>query len=149
MKQWLMKQIVAAGYDVSAAIDRALDDLDALSPIEHRIVDRAGLTKLIGAEMKRAKLLIPKNGGPAEQMPLFASVPGADGRLMRVSYLRLSLVQLEALFKRERRSSRRLTARAARLRHDLGLYQRHAEMPNLQAVWDAEHVTYTLDEQAA
>lgn len=149
MKQWIWKQIVGASYDVSGAIDRALDDLDALDETEHRIVDRAGLTKLIGAEMRKAKLLIPKNGGPAEQMPLFAAVPGVDGRLMRVSYLRLSLPQLQALYDRERRSSKRLTARTARLRHDLGLFQRHADLPTIQAVWDAEHVAYVLDEEAA
>lgn len=148
MRQWIWKQIVASGYDVSAAIDRGLDDMGGLGGTEHRMVDRAGLTKLIGAEMRRAKLLIAKNGGPAEQMPLFAAVPGEGGRLMRVSYLHLSLGQLTALYERERRSARRLSARTARLRHDLALYRQHEDMPTLQAVWDAEHVAYVLDEAA-
>lgn len=148
MKQWLMKQILAAEYDVSAAIDRAVNAVDELDETEHRVVIRTGLTKLIAQEMRRAKLNIAKNGGPAEQMPLFASIPGEDGRLVRVSYLHLTLAQLGALYERERRSARRLTARTARLRHDLALYKQHAEMPNLQAVWDTEHVTYVLDKAA-
>jgi hypothetical protein len=148
VRQWIWKQIVASGYDVSAAINRGLDDMDGLDETEHRMVDRAGLTKLIGAEMRRAKLLIEKNGGPAEQMPLFASVPGTDGRLMRVNYLHLSLPQLTTLFERERKSARRLSDRTARLRHDLALFRRHKDLPNVQAVWDMEHVEYRLDEAA-
>lgn len=148
MKQWLMKQILAAGYDVSASIDRAMDALGELDETEHRIVDRVGLTKLIAAEIRKARISIAKNGGPAEQMPLFAAVPGDDGRLMRVSYLHLTLEQLTALYERERRSARRLTARTSRLRHDLTLYKQHADMPTLQAVWDAEHVAYVLQPAA-
>ena len=148
MKQWLMKQILAAEYDVTAAIDRALDSLDELDETEHRVVDRTGLTKLIASEIRKAKISIAKNGGPAEQMPLFAAVPGESGRLMRVSYLRLSLPQLTALYERERRSARRLSARTARLRHDLALYRQHETMPTLRDVWDAEHVAYVLDEAA-
>lgn len=148
MKQWLMKQIIASGYDVTDAIDRAMDSLDELDEVEHRVVDRNGLIKLIGAEIRKVKLSIAKNGGPAEQMPLFAAVPGEDGRLMRVSYLRLTLDQLTTLYERERRSARRMTARTARLRHDLALYRQHADMPSLMDVWDAEHVAYTLDKAA-
>lgn len=144
MKQWLRKQLIAAEYDTGAAIDRAMAARDELDPIEHELVDRAGLGRLITDVAKASRLHIPKNGGPAESMPLFAAVE-QDGRWLRVSYLRANFDQLSALYERERKSAKRQTNRVARLRHDVQLYRQHRDMPTLQDVWAAEHVEFRLD----
>lgn len=147
MKQWLWKQIIAAEYDTSAAIDRAMRSRGELDRTEHELIDRAGLGRLINDAVKASRLHIPKNGGPAESMPLFAAVE-QDGRWLRVSYLQQTLAQLESLYAREKKSTKRRSDRVARLRYDLALYRKHADLPTLQAAWDIEGVEYRLDHAA-
>lgn len=147
MKQWLWKQVVASEYDTSAAIDRATEHFDELDDVERRIVIRAGMGRLIPAEVKTRKLRIPRNGGPAETMPLFASVE-LDGRHVRVNYLLTNIQQLRAILERERKTRRRASIRVARLQYDVRLYERHPDLPTLRDVWDVEHVSYVLDKAA-
>lgn len=149
IREWAWKQIVSAEYSTTEAIERGVKAFEALDPMLRQQLVRLGVGRAITDEAKRhAKLLIPKNGGPAEQMPLFAAVQ-LDGKWMRVSYLRADYEQLRALHERERKAAGRMTRRVRRLRYDLGLYSQHRDLPSLQAVWDAEHVSYALDEKAA
>ena len=147
MREGAWKQIVAAGYDTGAAIDRGAADFAALEPMVQQAVIRAGVGRIITSEAKRQRLLIPENGGPAEQMPLFAAVQ-VQGRWLRVSYLRADLAQLTALYEREKKSAKRTTRRVARLRHDLGLYRKHPDLPSLLDVWHEEHVEFRMADAA-
>lgn len=146
MNQWLWKHLVAAGYDVSAAIDGCVTDFDQLDPDDQRRVIRAGLRGLLAEMSKRQKLTIPN--GRTVQMPLFAAVKDGE-RWVRVSYLAANLDQLRQLVAREGSRIRRNGERLRRMRKDLALYESHPEAVSLEAVWLAEAVEYRIDEKAA
>lgn len=148
MKSWAWKHLVAANYDTTDAINRAHADIAALTDLEHREIDRIGVARVIAREVKRNRLLIPANGGPADQLPLFAAVKDEAGRWMRVSYLLCNFDQLNALYLRESARAGNASRRVQRLGHDLELYAAHKDLPNLEAVWQAEHVEFRLEEAA-
>ncbi len=145
MDQFLTKHLIAAGYDVSAALNGCVDDADQLDDADFRRVVRSGMRALLSALVKRRKVTIPN--GHTVQLPLFAAVKDGE-RWMRVSYLLADMEQLGQMLERERARHRRTTDRVERMARDLDLYRKHPDLPNVEAVWQAEGIVYRLAKAA-
>lgn len=145
MKTWLWKHLLAAEYDVSAAINGCVADYDDLAADDQQRVKRTGLRVLL-AEMVKGRTLTIENGH-TDQLPLFASIED-NGHFYRIGYHQATLDQLRQMQSRESMRQRRSNEKLERLAVDIGMYERHPGLSTLQAVWDAEHVEYRIDEAA-
>ncbi len=146
--QWLWKKLSETNFDETAAIDRAIGEWEKLEHYAQAIIIRAGVTALMSKVARTARLLIAQDDAPSAQLNLFASVRDAGGHYHRVRYFRLNydkLVQVAAEWDRQRA---RLADEVERMKVDLALYAKHRSLATLQDVWDAEGVSYEIEEIA-
>lgn len=143
MRDWLIGHLEQCGGDVETATAACLDDFAQLEPPEQRSIIRAGLRAYLATAVKRTKLIV-KNGENDDQLAVWASVL-TNGRWTRMNHLRLTFPQLlqrrRNLAEQHKISSDQLT----RLDIDIDLYARHTELPDVEAVYQAEGVEYRVE----
>lgn len=142
-RQWYLSALDAADYDVSKAIDALVRDLPNAPEGEHRVIDRAGITSRLQDAIKATRIRVASTEKEAETVPLFVAIL-VQGRRVRAKLLRLDYAQTVAVAHASRERTDRNEAETVFLEHNAELYAKHPALPDMEAVYAAEGIEWTV-----
>lgn len=144
MRDWLLSHLDETAGDVEEATASCLADFADLDEKSQRQVIRVGLRACLADAAKAQKVTVKNADRPDDQLPLWASVL-TNGRWTRISYLRFNRSQLREARRAEAERQQVSAERLVRMDIDIELYDRHADLPDVEAVYLAEGVEFRVE----